>query len=81
MKTALITTFAIAAMVFAFNTTPAEAWSEYDQCRARGGSLEDCRQYAEQIDELKDPDQAGNERNIADSGDEGSTSAASAGDQ
>lgn len=36
---------------------------------------------AEQIDELKDPDRADNERSVADSGNEGSTSAASAGNQ
>ena len=42
-----------------------------------------CEQYHShnEIDNLKDPDQAGSERDIADSGNEGSTSAASAGDQ
>ena len=41
MKTILTTTFAIALMVFAFSTTTAEAWTKYDQCRARGGSVDD----------------------------------------
>ena len=79
MKTILTTVFAIALMVFAFGSTPAEAWSEYDKCRANGGSLDDCRKYAE--GDIRDIDQADNESEVADSGNEGSTSAAQESDQ
>ena len=79
MKTILTAVFAIALMVFAFNTTPAQAWSEYDKCRANGGSLDYCRKYAE--GDLRDIDQTDNEREVADSGNEGSASAAQESDQ
>ena len=81
MKTILTTTFAIAVMAFAFNATPAEAWTKYDQCRATGGSVDDCRQYAE--GDLHDLDREENESEseVADSGNEGPTSAAQESDQ
>ena len=121
MKTILITTFAIAVMVFAFNANPAMAKSkkcpegqvstyggdciakrrptptpeqirreqerymdDWRKCMA-GAVLgqekaEDCMRFG-QMDELNDPDQPNNERAVADSGEEGSTSAASADEQ
>ena len=94
MKTTLITTFAIAVMVFAFNASPAHATEESNKkvekelkswvCPDGGEPIwgtTKCRGKTAQVDELSDPDQDGNERDIADSGNEGSTSAASAGDQ
>ena len=100
MKT-LITTFAIAVMVFALNTlSPAFATEESDRKTkdfffppsvgtgcvdpSSGNIMEgttNCEQYHSSIDDLKDPDQADSERDVADSGSEGSTSAASASDQ
>ena len=100
MKT-LITTFAIAVMVFALNTpSPAFATEESDRktkdfffppsvgtgcVDPNTGSIMEgttnCEQYHSSIDDLKDPDQVDNERDIADSGNEGSTSATSASDQ
>ena len=82
MKT-LITTFAIAMMVFAFNVAPVQAG---DQEKCMWGDKAACKRHLEkstgqkvaEIDELRDPDQADNERDVADSGNEGSTSAASA---
>ena len=83
MKTTLTTAFATALMVFAFNATPAYAKGEESarelKCDISADGA-DCDIFG-QVDELKDPDQANNERDVADSGDEGSTSAASAGDQ
>ena len=94
MKTTLITTFAIAVMIFAFNANPAHATEESNKkvekelkswvCPDGGEPIwgtTRCRGKTAQVDELSDPDQDGNERDIADSGNEGSTSAASAGDQ
>ena len=79
MKT-LITTSALALMiVFAFNAAPSHA-SEEEQCRW-WGDMKKCDKYRPQtaeIDEMKDPDQVENERDVADSGDEGSTSEAGA---
>ncbi|MCY4038761.1 MAG: hypothetical protein OXF09_04805 [Hyphomicrobiales bacterium] len=71
MKTILTTIFAIAVMVFAFHTKPVMAGS--------GDGIWASNQP--QVDELNDPDQADNERDIADSGNEGSTSAAGANEQ
>ncbi|MCY4038214.1 MAG: hypothetical protein OXF09_02005 [Hyphomicrobiales bacterium] len=81
MKTILATIFAIAVMVLAFNATPSHA-DEKAQCKWIE-VWEKCEKYRTQaqIDELdgsQDPDQAGNERDVADSGAEGSTSAAGA---
>ena len=82
---ALITAFAFAAVVFAFHTKPVmantniwgwdEAWEEYKEKKRRGEY-----RNAENIDNLSDPGQADNERDVADSGEEGSTSAAGATD-
>ena len=81
MKTTLITTFAIAVMVFAFSANPVMA------AEKKGLFIPDCSRNPEQvgcqvaeIDDLNDHDQADKERDVADSGDEGSTSAASASD-
>lgn len=82
MKTILtITTFAIALMVVAFNTNPVmantniwgweEAWDEYEE-KVRTGVYK----KAPIISEL---DEVDNEREVADSGEEGSTSEASDG--
>ena len=104
MKTTLITTFAFALMVFAFNVSPAFAKEGSDIANKidnflfppsvgtgcvdpKTGSIMEgttnCEQYHShnEIDNLEDPDQADNERAVADSGDEGSTSAASTNDQ
>ncbi|MCY4038756.1 MAG: hypothetical protein OXF09_04780 [Hyphomicrobiales bacterium] len=96
MKT-LITTFAIALMVFAFNATPSYANEEnnkkvkdfFDPPKKKicnvftwdGNGNKVCTTwiYVEnEIDDINDPDQAGNESEVADSGEEGSTSAAGA---
>ncbi|MCY4032188.1 MAG: hypothetical protein OXF05_08725 [Hyphomicrobiales bacterium] len=68
MKITLTTTFAIALMVFAFNTNPVMAF---------GG--DGIWASKPQVDEVQDPDETGNERGVADSGNEASTSAASEG--
>ena len=86
MKTTLITTFAFALMVFTFNAAPAQA---SDQEKCLWGDKAACKRHLEkttgqkvaEIDELRDPDQAENEKDVADSGNEGPTSAASANDQ
>ena len=85
MKT-LITTFAIAGMVFALNATPVQAG---DQEKCLWGDKAACKRHIEsstgqrvsEIDDLHDPDQADKEREVADSGNEGSTSAASTSDR
>ncbi len=82
MKTTLITTFAIALMVFSFAGTSAMA-AHYSKC-PEGTNLESVwtgkcvPAVTSQIEELKDPDHPDNERDVADSGEEGSTSAAGA---
>ena len=76
MKTILTTIFAIAVMVFAFN---APAFAEGEGCDGWDVWGGDC--HLSQIDELKDPDQADNESEVADSGNEGTTSAAQESDQ
>ena len=53
------------------------SFAEYDQ----GDVRKAFEALAGEIDGLRDPDQAGNERDVADSGNEDSTSAASASDQ
>ena len=67
--------------VFAFNATPSHA-DEKAQCKWIE-VWQKCEKYREnaQIDELQDSDQADNERDVADSGEEGSTSAAEASEQ
>ena len=67
MKT-ILTTLAIALMAFVFNTS------------AFAGA-ESPTKFIQKIDELPDTDQADNERDVADSGNEGSTSAAQESDQ
>ena len=84
MKTILITTFAIASMVFAFGANPAMAVGEQHPACHDGTStlthgLPPCEGGI--FSEVNDPDQADQERDVADSGNEGSTSAASADDQ
>ena len=90
MKT-ILTTLAIALMVFAFNTPSlVHATEESDRkaeeflfgkpCKKvwKGGGYHTECQHAE-IDEVKDPDEA--ESEVADSGNEGPTSAAQESDQ
>ena len=85
MKT-VVTTFAFALMAFAFNATPVQA---SDQEKCLWGNKDACKRHIEkstgqrvaEMDELQDPNQADNEREVADSGEEGSTSAAGADDQ
>ena len=81
MKTTLITTFTLAVMVLAFNATPAFAKSTFDKCMDAWNNEAACKEYLARLDDLRDPNQADNERDVADSGNEGSTSAASADDQ
>ncbi|MCY4038759.1 MAG: hypothetical protein OXF09_04795 [Hyphomicrobiales bacterium] len=84
MKT-FITTFAIAMMVFAFNANPVMANEKcgegYEKKRTGIWSAYCAPIQTSQMDELNDPDQAENERDVADSGEEGSTSAAGATEQ
>ena len=79
MKT-LITTFAIALMTFAFDAAPSYANEAADKVFGCTDEKRD-KAMCKRVDNVRDPDQAGDERAIADSGDEGSTSAASANDQ
>ena len=89
MKTIWTMTFTIAVMVFAFNANLAMAQGEkqkycriftYDENQQRV-----CKEWIwvenNKMDELHDPDRSDNKRDVADSGNEGSTSAASANDQ
>ena len=77
MKTILtITMFALAASA----TTPAFASAEGD-CEGWDIWGPNCGLKVEKIDELNDPDQADNQRDVADSGNEGSTSVASTSDE
>ena len=80
MKTILMTTFAIAVMAFAFGTTPSYANEAADKAF---GCTDEKREKAmcKRVDNLRDPDQAGSEKDVADSGNEGSTSAAQESDQ
>ena len=81
MKTTLTTTFALAVMVFAFNANPVMAGEDTFLCtNEETGEQYVCPIFSS-VDELRDPEQAGNEKDVADSGNEGSTSAASASDQ
>ncbi|MCY4038768.1 MAG: hypothetical protein OXF09_04840 [Hyphomicrobiales bacterium] len=81
MKTILTTIFTIAVMAFAFNANPVMA-TEEEQCWWME-SLQKCAKYKDQaqVDDVQDPDQADGERDVADSGEEGSTSAAGATEQ
>ncbi|MCY4034436.1 MAG: hypothetical protein OXF24_08035 [Hyphomicrobiales bacterium] len=94
MKTILTTIFAIAVMVFAFNANPAYATEESNKAVekevhswfCKDGRRYDiknskCEGFVQKMDELRDPDQAGNERDVADSGNEGPSSAAQESDQ
>ena len=80
MKKVLTAIFAIAVMVFAFSATPSHAGDE-DGCTHLQKTLGTC--HTAQVDEVHDLDQAGDgdETDVADSGDEGSTSAAQESDQ
>ena len=99
MKTILTTIFAIAMMVFAFNTNPVmakEAPPEgTEECKNMGYEGSHGKNYefntilcyrgnvrkwfSASLEELESPDQAGSA--VADSGEEGSTSAAGVNDQ
>ena len=83
MKTILTTIFAIALMVFAFHATPSHANGEVLEdikCDFADCSDPDNPRFPS-LTEVDDPNQTGNEEDVADSGDEGSTSAASADEQ
>ena len=96
MKTTLITTFAIALMVFVFDTTPAVAKGEdikqgfkemgqLIKCNFEGLDDIECEEAGRvgQLDDLdeRDSGQSDNEREVADSDNEGPTSAAQESDQ
>ncbi|MCY4047983.1 MAG: hypothetical protein OXF24_00135 [Hyphomicrobiales bacterium] len=71
-------------MVFAFNTNLVIAIEgKTPACvqRTAGGKRSKTEWGENEVDSLDDPDQADNERDIADSGDEGTTSAAQESDQ
>ena len=79
---AIVTTFAIAMMVFAFNATPSHANDAGDVlfgCTDEKREKPQCRKAA--LKDVRDPDQAGGETDVADSGEEGSTSAAGTDEQ
>ena len=97
MKT-LITTFAIAVMVFAFNANPVmagekakeklhpdnvgDAFEDFGnvvKCGFEGKGPNECENRVPYVE--RDSDEADNDREVADSGNEGSTSSASANDQ
>ena len=86
MKTILTTTFAIAVMVFAFNANvlaneaQLESLKTIDCNISASGTVEAHKQDCPEISELEGPDQGG-ESAVADSGNEGSTSAAQESDQ
>ena len=83
MKTILtITTFAFAMMVFAFNTNPVmAAAANDDDCDQYTGAVKGvCKSKRFLFGEADGPEQD-SERDVADSGDEGATSAAQESDQ
>ena len=73
--------FAVALMVFAFNASPVFAKSVYEKCMDAWNNEAACREHLAKLDNLRDPDQAGGESAVADSGNEGPTSAAQESDQ
>ena len=78
----LITIFAIATMVFAFNTPSAFAKEGQYQCVGIPKWIGKCDTDNDiALDELHDPDRSDNERDVADSGEEGSTKETGASDQ
>ena len=78
MKMTLVTAFAIALIVVASNVSPAQAIGDVATCYDEYTCNKN--KNVANVDELQDPDRTDNERDIADSGNEGSTSAASASD-
>ncbi len=83
MKTMLTTIFAVALMVFAFNASPVFAKSAFEKCMDAWNNEAACREHLAKLDNLNDPNQTDNENEsaVADSGEEGSTSAAGADEQ
>ena len=90
MKTILTAIFAIAVMVFVFNATDAFAGGEEKKKHCQIFTFDEnqnrvCKTWIwvenDQIDNLRDTDQTGGESAVADSGNEGSTSAAQESDQ
>ena len=79
MKT-LITTFAIAIMAFSFSATSSYANEVADKVFGCTDEKRD-KAMCKRVDNLHEPDQTSNERDVADSGQEGSASSASTGDQ
>ena len=74
----ILTSLAMAVMVFGFNVTPSHAGDE-DGCTHLQKSMGTC--HTAQVNEVQDLNEAVNESEVADSGDEGSTSAAQESDQ
>ena len=95
MKTTLITTFAIAVMVFAFNPSISMASEESNEmtrkvlteplkwldCLGPNKTVDECNQDIKDAFSENESSGNGSERETADSGDEGSTSAAGATEQ
>ena len=81
MKVTPITAFAIAVMVFAFNVSSAMASGDPKAC-LKDWTSDECFDFADnKIEKLEGPDQVEDERDVADSGEESSTSEASTSDQ
>ena len=83
MKTILTIIFAIAVMVFAFNTDFVMAREASPDCpdgQGWAGEPYGCIDVS-QMENLKDLDQTDKETDVADSGNEGTTSAAQESDQ
>ena len=88
MKTTPITVFAIAMMIFGFAGTSAIAFENPcpegqvvtygGDCLTESGGTAPTGQDWKDLTEVSDPDSTESEREVADSGDEGSTSAAGA---
>ena len=87
MKKILTTTFATAVMVFAFSADvhateeQLESLKTIDCDISASGSVSAYKKDCPEITELEEPGEAGNESEVADSGNEGSTSAAQESDQ
>ncbi|MCY4035651.1 MAG: hypothetical protein OXF24_03145 [Hyphomicrobiales bacterium] len=84
MKTILTTIFVIAVMVFTFNTNLVIAIEGKTPTCVQRNANGDCtktRWVENEVDRLNDPDQAGNENEVADSSGEGAASAAQESDQ
>ena len=79
----LIKVFAVSAFVVAvmFSANSAEAKSAFQKCMDAWNNEAACREHLAKLDNLQDPAGVENESEVADSGNEGPTSAAQESDQ